>query len=207
MVTINIYVEGGGNSNRLIVACRKAFRMFFEKLNIRDTDKIKINFDICGARSIAFKNFCKGLNNTKSNQYHFLLVDSETPVTNPIKWQHVYLREKDKWKKPNNATEEQLHFMVECMEAWFMADKETLANYYGKEFKKDKLPQHKNIEEIAKQDLENGLIKATRDTKKGEYSKGGHSFDILSQIDAHKVIANSAYAKRLYDELQRLISN
>jgi hypothetical protein len=202
MVSITIYVEGGGNKNKdLKTECRQGFSEFFKKLGFQP------KIIACGGRSTAFNDFRKALKKGKKDEHYLLLVDSEAPVTNPSKWQHVYLGQGDNWAKPDNATEEHLHFMVECMEAWFMADKETLANYYGSNFKKDKLPQHNNIEEIAKHDLENALKKATRDTKKGEYSKGGHSFDILSQINADKVIANSIYAKRLHDELQQLISN
>lgn len=129
------------------------------------------------------------------------MIDSEAPVTTQNKWQHVYLRQGDNWQKPDNATEDHLHFMVECMETWFMADKKTLANYYGKDFKEGALPQNSNIEDISKSSLLNSLENATKNTTKGKYGKGGHYFDILSQIDAKKVIDNSVYAKRLYEHL------
>jgi hypothetical protein len=198
VVKITIYVEGGGDTRLQQIRCRKGFIRFFENVGI------KLSVIACGGRLMAYKDFCKALKTCKKDEYCLLLVDSEAPVTNISKWQHVLLREADKWQKPDNATEEHLHFMVECMEAWLMADKNTLADYYGNYFKKNVLPQNSNIENISKQDLFNSLKNATRDTSKGEYSKGGHSFELLSRINANKVIEQSAYASKLYKSLQEL---
>lgn len=197
MVKITIYVEGGGDANTLKTKCRQGFSEFFKQLDI------KPKIVACGARQVAYDKFCLGLKNIKDNEYCLLLVDSETPVkTNMSAWQHVYLREEDKWSKPDQAIDGHLHFMVECMEAWFMADKHTLANYYGQGFIQNALPNNTNIEDISKKTLEDTLKKATRDVTKGKYDKGRHSFEILSKIDAHKVIANSPSAKRLHDTLK-----
>jgi hypothetical protein len=192
---ITIYVEGGGNDNqRLAKECRRGFSEFLKKLGIR------VKIVACGGRDNAYHRFCIGL---KRNEHCFLLVDSEESVKDKMDvWQHVFLRQGDNWEKPNNATEHHLHFMVECMEAWFMADKETLADYYNKNFHQNVLPKNSNIEDIPKSTLMESLKKATRDTAKKEYSKGEHSFDILSKIDAIKVIDNSFYAKRLRDTLK-----
>jgi hypothetical protein len=193
---ITIYVEGGGNDNqRLARECRRGFSEFFKKLGIR------AKIVACGGRDNAYHRFCIGL---KGNEYCFLLVDSEEPVKDKMDvWQHVISREGDThWKKPNNAKDDHLHFMVECMEAWFMADKQKLADYYGKYFKLNALSKNTSIENISKSSLMESLKKATRDTAKKEYSKGEHSFDILSKIDATKVIDNSFYAKRLRDTLK-----
>lgn len=219
MVNITIYVEGGGDSGRLKTECRQGFIEFFKKLGIVSSPQNKINFEACGGRSTAFNDFRKKLKNLKKNEYCLLLVDSEAPITHSSVWQHVLLREGDKWQKPDNASEEHLHFMTECMEAWFMADKQTLVDYYGKDFEKDKLPQRTYYEEIPKVDLIRCLKNATWKTTKGEYSKGGHSFKILSKIDATKLITiknkgdekdkiklNTTYAQRLYDTLYNVLN-
>jgi hypothetical protein len=198
MVKITLYVEGGGDTRNQQSDCRRGFREFFNKLGIKSS----ITIIACGSRRNTYDSFCIGLKKIKNNEYCLLLVDSEAPITHSNKWQYVNLRELDKWKQPDNAIEEHLHFMVECMEAWFMADKITLANYYGKEFKQNALPQNSNIENISKQDLLNGLKNATRHTSKGEYSKGGHSFELLSRINASEVIKNSSYAENLCNILK-----
>lgn len=89
------------------------------------------------------------------------------------------------------------------MEAWFLADKESLVAYYGDDFNQNALPARQDIENIAKNDILNGLKNATRSrVPKGEYGKGQHSFDILAQIDPAKVIAASPHAKRLVETLK-----
>jgi hypothetical protein len=198
MVKITIYAEGGGDTRLQQASCRKGFSEFFKKLDI------KLSVIACGGRLMAYKDFCKALKNCKKDEYCVLLVDSEAPVTNISKWQHVLLRDGDKWQKPDNATENHLHFMVECMEAWLIADKQTLADYYGKAFDPNTLSKNTDIEDVSKNDLLKSLKNATKKTTKGEYSKGGHSFDLLSRINAHKVVEQSTYASALYNSLQEL---
>lgn len=198
MVKITLYVEGGGDTRLQQSSCRKGFSEFFKKLDI------KLSVIACGGRLNAYNDFCTALKKCKNGEYFLLLVDSEAPVTHSSVWQHVLFREDDKWQKPEKATEEHLHFMVECMEAWLMADKKALADYYGKDFNQNALSKNTHIEIISKQDLFDTLNNATRKTTKGGYSKGSHSFEILSKIDANKVIAQSPYANRLYETLQEL---
>jgi hypothetical protein len=202
MVKITIYVEGGGDSNRLKTKCHQGFSEFFKKLGIVSTLEIKIHIVACGSRNETFKDFCRTLK-SKNSDINLLLIDSEKPIKiNSNVWQH--LCEIEKWQKPEKATEEQLHFMVECMEAWFMSDVDALAGYYGKDFNKNVLSKNTNIENISKQDLFETLNNATRKTTKGGYSKGSHSFEILSKIDANKIVTQSPYASRLYKTLQEL---
>ncbi len=201
MVKITIYIEGGGDNRNLQKRCRRGFSEFFKKLNLQ------INIVACGGRQFAYNDFCIKLKNTKPNEHCLLLVDSEAPINEGMNvWQHVFLRKGDGWAKPDKATDKHLHFMVECMESWFMADKEALANYYGKKFNKNALSKNTNIENISKQDLYDTLKVATKYTTKGSYSKGGHSFEILSKIDANNVTNKSPSAKRLHKTLQELLN-
>jgi hypothetical protein len=92
--------------------------------------------------------------------------------------------------------------MVQCMEAWFLADKDTLAAFFGNGFNRGALPSNPVIEDVAKLDVMNGLKAATRHCgKKGEYGKGRHSFEILARIDPARVTAASPHAKRLVETL------
>jgi hypothetical protein len=94
--------------------------------------------------------------------------------------------------------------MVQCMEAWFFADKDHLAEYFGDAFHPDALRPRKDIENIPRADVLSSLRAATRDCPKGEYSKGQHSFEILRQIDPAKVRASSPHAGQLLNTLDRL---
>ena len=88
------------------------------------------------------------------------------------------------------------------MESWFLADKDGLAAYFGQGFNRKALPGQRNIERVAKTDVLDGLKNASRQSKKGKYGKGQHSFDILKHLDAAKIVAASRHAKRLVDTLQ-----
>ena len=111
----------------------------------------------------------------------------------------------DSWDRPRNSSDDQLHFMVQTMEAWFYADKDTLRSYFGQEFRLTALSQRDDIENIPRADVISGLVSATRPCEsKGEYSKGQHSFQILELLDPSKVRAASPYADRLLNVLDRL---
>jgi hypothetical protein len=76
-------------------------------------------------------------------------------------------------------------------------------SYYGNKFRAAALTQRPDVENIPKADLFSGLQRATEHCPKGEYSKGGHSFQILALIDPAKVKSASAYADRFLDLLDQ----
>ena len=88
--------------------------------------------------------------------------------------------------------------MVQTMESWFLADKERLAEFYGKDFNPKKLPQNENVELIPKKDVIKGLKEAARKTSKKEYGKGAHSGELLQKIDSQKVRAAAPHCDRLF---------
>lgn len=198
---VTIYVEGGGDRHLLHSDCRRAFQKFFKKLGF---DGRLPRVMPCGSRNNAYDNFCISLRSS-GGKPTFLLVDSEGPV-NPIfnnsPWQH--LQNRDSWRKPNGATDEQVHLMVECMENWFLADPQTLQNFFGQGFNHRSLPSNSNIETISKSTVLRSLENASRLTQKGQYGKGDHSFKILEIIDSQKVVAASPSAARLINELRRV---
>ena len=109
---------------------------------------------------------------------------------------------RDDWERPEEATDENAHLMVQCMEAWFLADKDRLAAYFGRGFNRNALPVHSEIEEVTKGDVLEGLKRATRQCKKGEYGKGRDSFEILKQLQPANVMAASPHARRLVETLR-----
>ena len=137
--------------------------------------------------------------------------DSETAVESACEpeedrstwkpWLHLSKRAGDEWQRPPGAEDMHCHLMVECMENWFLADKDALARYYGQHFRKNALPANTQIEKVPKRDVLRGLASATRDCPKGGYSKGGHSFDILASLNPELVRIASPWAARLLDAL------
>jgi len=91
------------------------------------------------------------------------------------------------------------------MESWFLADRVSLAEYYGKGFSEKALPDNPKVEEIPKSDIWENLTRSSRETQKGPYEKGRHSFEILGRIDPAKVCTAAPFAKRLIDSLLRVV--
>ena len=198
-MSIKIYVEGGGKKSGLRAECRKGFSTFLKKAGFQGRMPKII---ACGSRNDAYGLFKIARNN---NEICLLLVDAEEPIPTGHKpWQH--LKERDGWSKPSNATEEQCHMMVLIMESWFLADKEALWEYYGQGFRADIIPQYNqynNVEKVYKDDVLDKLRRATRDTTKGSYSKGSHSFNILATLNPDKIKQASPYAKRFLEQLDK----
>ena len=78
-------------------------------------------------------------------------------------------------------------FMVQLMEAWFLADRPTLEAYYGRDFNVGRLPGNPNVEDIPKPDVEQGLHDATRRCSKGAYNKTTHAIALLAQLNPFAV--------------------
>ena len=158
----------------------------------------------CGPREKTYDRFCTAINEGEDENFIVLLVDSEAAVAasdNP--WEH--LRKRDNWTQPSAAADDSAQLMVQCMEAWFVADRQSLSAYFGRDFNAAALPARDDVEAIAKDDLERTLKQATRSCSrgKGTYRKGRHSFDLLGCLDPSKVVEASPYAKRLIDVLNR----
>ena len=201
-MSVKIYVEGGGDHNEnLKTQCRRGFRKFFENAGLKGRMPSVV---ACGGRRQAYDTFRTAHESADSDYLPTLLVDSEAPVTQADPWEYVRLRPGDEWERPSGASQDQIHLMVQAMEAWFHADKQALAEYYGQGFRVAALRPRPDIDNIPKDDLYDGMKLATKDCQKGEYSKGQHSFHILAIIDPAKIRAASPqHAGRLLDVLDR----
>jgi hypothetical protein len=196
-VSISIYVEGGDQGSTK-AACRLAFRSFFAKVVPSTSFKVVAS----GDRGKAFKDFRLALTQ-HPDDYVMLLVDSEGPVvTDP--WQHLAARQGDRWSRPQGATDDQAHLMVQMMESWFLADRQVLISYYGQGFLANSLPGQADVEQIPKIEVLRALKHATRHTaRKGEYHKTRHGFELLERIDPERVRMASHHAGRLFAVLTR----
>jgi hypothetical protein len=96
--------------------------------------------------------------------------------------------------------------MVQTMEAWFMADIDTLKKFYGQGFKENTIPKKSNVETIEKDLLERSLKAASCDTKsKGEYQKIQHASKLLEMLDVDKVRQASSECDRIFTTLTKLM--
>lgn len=197
MVSMRIYVEGGGDSKSLRIECRRGFSELLKKAGLAGRMP---GIVACGRRNKAYKDFCTALQLASSSDCPMLLVDAEGPVSDLLNpWGH--LLDNDNWNKPADAESDQCFLMTQLMESWFLADREALADYYGGGFRSSSLPGNPQIEEISKDSVIRGLECATRNTRKGTYNKGLHSFHILARIDPARVRHVSPCAERLFNML------
>ena len=198
-MSVKIYVEGGGESDALRTACRRGFRTFFEKAGL--TGRMP-RIVACGSRNDAFDSFRQALSQARSDELPLLLVDSEAAVmAGQTPWQH--LQSRDHWVRPSGADDHHVYLMVQCMEAWFLADPDTLASYFGAGFRRASLPPHSAPEILEKTDVMNALSSAShRASPKGEYRKGRDSFVLLGLLDPARVRRQCPGANRLIEFLE-----
>ena len=190
-----VYVEGGGNGRTLRQACRQGFSAFFRKAGFAERMPAVV---ACGSREQAYDRFCTAIAE-RASHFVVLLVDGEGPV-NDTPWTH--LKQRDGWERPGGATDRNAHLMVQVMESWFLADRDCLDRYFGSGFSANALPApQRDVEDIAKADIEKALRESTRQSRKGRYAKGQDSFALLGQIDAAKVVSASSHARRLVEAI------
>ena len=201
-MSARVYVEGGGDGHKALKAeCRRAFREFFQKAGLAGRLPRVVPG---GGRKQTYDDFCTAFGNASDGAFVVLLVDSEDPVGEGVgSWTHLRNRQGDGWDRPAGATDDHAHLMVQCMEAWFLADRETLAAVFGDGFRPNALPGQADIERIPKRDVLTGLENAARDsrTRRG-YKKGRDSFEILAKLNPARVTDASLHARRLVETLR-----
>lgn len=212
MVVMKLFVEGGGDAKTLRTACREGFTEFLKKAGLLGYMPRVVP---CGSRQNAYDDYCIALRNGEiamllvdsedSVAPALLKVDNEDKVTSAQPWEHLKNRIGDKWAKPNHANDTHCHLMVQCMEAWFLTDRQTLQTFFGQGFNVNALPPLANpIEGVAKTTIYQSLAEATKNCKtKTPYGKGEHSFKLLALIDPSKVTTSSRWAKHFVDEMKK----
>lgn len=208
MVRIKVYVEGGGDSKEQHARCREGFRKLFEKAGFK---KHMPSFIACGGRKQAYDDFCTALNGRerrkgKRSAYPLLLVDSEDPVVGLIdtvddEFAWVHLQEREGWDRPDGSDSQQALLMATCMESWIVSDRQALHQFYGQDLQESALPPLHEIENRRRQDVQQKLSHATRNSKKA-YRKGNRSFAVLAELDPEILKVQLSQFRRMLSVLE-----
>jgi hypothetical protein len=116
---------------------------------------------------------------------------------------NILLRDSEGPKIPNPPNEYEF-WMVQVMEAWFLADPDALEDYYGRNFAR--FAFNPRVEEIRKADVLSWLKNASKDTLKGPYHKTKHAPHILERLDSKKVRKCAPNCERLFREVLAKLS-
>jgi hypothetical protein len=199
---IAVYVEGGGKTAGQKAELRQGFDALFQRERSSAREKRgSLRFVCCGGRQQAYDAFVNEFS-VNSQAICALLVDSETPVP-PVpadRAQDAVLRRKhliqtegtsgrgqgDGWQF-TGVSPDRIHLMVQCMEAWIVADPEALEAFYRQGFRKNRLPRRTNLEDEPKSDTIGKLEAATEGSQKGEYAKIRHASQLLQKISREKI--------------------
>ena len=155
-----------------------------------------------GSRKQTFDQFAADIVERRPDVIPLLLVDSEAPVRpDHSVWQHLQAR--DRWDRPVGAGDDDAFLMVQVMETWFLADRDTLRSYFGAQFAENALRQWLELEAVSKQTVLDALQRATARCQK-RYAKGKVSFELLARVDPTRVEAACPHAKALLDRLKSL---
>lgn len=185
---MKLFVEGGGDRDDLKTACRHAFTAFFTAAGVAAKPRLVA----CGGRRQALHRFNSAVQRGEESA---VLIDSEGPVGNEAA--KSFVERTEAWSFPAAVNVEHVHLMIQCMEAWFLADPDALERYFGKGFRRDRLLLAPLLEQVSKPQLFKSLADATRQAKKGTYDKGRHSFALLAVLDPARVSARSPAVGRL----------
>lgn len=206
---VTIFLEGGGDTERQKIECRKGFQRLFEKAGF--TRPNTPAFVACGGRHQAFNKFVAALA-ANQNAYLILLVDSEDPVANADEspdsdaaWKH--LKKRDGWERPARAANDQAQLMAICMETWVMADQAAVKRFFGSALQASALLPLLNLEARDRHEVQQALEHATRNCGRDRsYAKGKKSFAVLATLNPATVQQHLPHFRRLLATLNRHLS-
>jgi len=182
---IRIYFEG----NRLL---KSGFDGFFYELRAA-ARQAGVGFEVFAAKD-GPRDYGKAMR-SHPGAWNILLKDSEQAMpTDP--------RQLCERHGIDSGLVGSVFWMVELMEAWFLADRETLANYYGDGFISNAIGNTSDIERIPKADVMDRLNRATRNTTKGQYHKVKHAPYLLEKLDNQRVQDRSNQCRLLFSSVR-----
>lgn len=180
-----LYIEGGArgaNSKELTICCQRAFHRLLERMDLKGS---KPKLKACGGRDAVYEDFRIALR-TGDRDYIAMWIDSEEPMADIEKaWKHLAeVTTVRRWKKPEEAVDDQILFMTTCMETWIVADRAALRQHYNpkQSLNENPLPSTTNLEGRQRDEVQQALATATKSCTNA-YAKGRRSFEVFERLD------------------------
>ena len=188
---VRIYFEGDPS-------LRRGFSEFFGNVA-----RLARRPRMIAGRGTPVRDFMAGIHRNPSS-VNVLLVDSEGPNDGNLA---TCIKSRKDWNRDIGSAvgDDQLHFMIQVMETWFLADRDAVRTYYGRQLREGRLPSNPAVEQIGKQDVIQGLEAATRATQKRTYHKTRHAPQLLAKLDAAKVRRAAPACDRLLRFLEQVL--
>ena len=187
------------------VRLKPGFRKLFERHANRARGN-RIRFDLIsgGPNAETVKDFLRSCRQNPSD-LNVLLVDSEGPAPSAAAAIQG-LRSRNYWDANAAVDDGQINFMVQAMEAWFIADPRALARHFGNRFSAGRLPSPQNAESIPVKQLTDSINQALRaigGRRRRKYDKVRDAAKLLALLDEAAVRQNCPSFGRLMDFLSR----
>jgi hypothetical protein len=191
MVTeLRIYFEG---TEKL----KPGFHDFFKEIR-EATRSRRCRFALIATNGTPVQDFRDALK-THRNSWNVLLLDSDAPFDGSF-------TDLCRSKGLDPAQQDDIFWMVQIMEAWFLADVSALRNYYGSGFQEEALRGNPQVEMIPKADVLSRLKRATKGTTSGGYHKARHPPHLLATIDVARVVEAAPNCGRMFERLSSRLS-
>ena len=203
---VRVYIEGGAEGSTADSDFRRGWKKFLNELHELARNKGYQSLEVVRGkgRGNAFKRF-KMYKNEHPTDLCVLLVDAEKDVPEgTCVWDAVATREGDGWQRPSWASESHLYLMVHFVETWLLTDQNALQKFFKRGFNHKHLPTT-NLEARPKNEIEQALKKATRDSSKGPY-RHGQAHEIIGIVGPDKV-RTLRHGQRLFNSLGRFIED
>lgn len=192
---VMLYVEGGGETERLQEPLRSAFHKFLEGLPRQP------RIACCGGRGETLRDFRNGIRDNP-NQVHVLLLDSETEVTTRPK---AHIESEFKPEDVPDIADEHYHLMVQVMETWILAHPESIRMAYPFDADLSAVPHISDYERVSKAAAIDTLTRATG----GKYSRDNKRLAaarILQHARAETVADKVPHCDRLIAHLESVLN-
>ena len=190
---VNIHFEGASD-------LRPGFRTLLDRHARRARQRrLKFNLIDGGSRVETVKDFLYSCLN-RPGGINVLLIDSEDAVSATSDTIRT-LRREGYWNENVRCSDAQIHFMVQAMEAWFVADPIALTTHFGRRFNTNALPSPQNAETVSPQQLKSAIENGLRPLGRRRSYGVSDGASLLGLIDEAAVGQHCPHFKRLMDFL------